>query len=63
MSVTWRPIHVIPMPTVLIQWVASTAHVQKALKEMESTVQVRHSIFELFITEYITLQPCICRYQ
>ena len=40
MSVNWRHIHAAPMPTVLTQMAASTAHVGKALKEMGSTVQV-----------------------
>ena len=40
MSVNWRHIHAIPMPTVLIQMAASTARVERALKEMGSTVQV-----------------------
>ena len=40
MSVNWRHIHVISMPTVLTQMAASTVHVEKALKEMVSTVQV-----------------------
>ena len=40
MSVNWRYIHAIPMPTVLTQMVASTAHAGEALKAMGSTVQV-----------------------
>ena len=40
MSVNWRYIHAVLMPTVLTQMAASTAHVRKASKEMGSTVQV-----------------------
>ena len=40
MSVNWKHTHVVKMPTVLTQMVAFTAHVEKALKEMGSTVQV-----------------------
>ena len=40
MSVNWRHIHVIPMPTVLTQMAALTAHVGRALRVMGSTVQV-----------------------
>ena len=40
MSVNWRHIHAVPMPTALTQMAALTAHVGKALKEMGSTVQV-----------------------
>ena len=40
MSVNWKHIHVAPMPTALTQMAASTVHVGKALKEMDSTVQV-----------------------
>ena len=39
-SVNWRHIHAAPMPTVLTQMAALTAHVWKALKEMGLTVQV-----------------------
>ena len=41
MSVNWRYIHAVPMPTALTQWAALTAHVGKALKEMGSTVKVK----------------------
>ena len=37
----WRPIHAVPMPTALIQMAASTVHVEKALKAMDSTVKVK----------------------
>ena len=40
MSVNWRYIHVIPVPTALTQRVVSTVHVGKALRVMGSTVQV-----------------------
>ena len=40
LSVNWRHIHAVPMPTVLTVMAALTAHVGKALKEMGSTVQV-----------------------
>ena len=40
MSVNWRYIHAIPVPTALTQRVASTVHVGKALRVMGSTVQV-----------------------
>ena len=40
MSVNWRHIHAIPMPAALTLMAASTVHVEKALKEMVSTVQV-----------------------
>ena len=40
MSVNWRYIHAIPMLTVLTLMAASTAHVGRALKAMDSTVQV-----------------------
>ena len=40
MNVNWRHIHVVPMPTVLTQKAASTAHVGRALKAMGSIVQV-----------------------
>ena len=40
MSVNWRHIHAVPMPTALTQMAALTAHVGKASKEMGSTVQV-----------------------
>ena len=42
MSVNWSYIYAIPMPTVLIQLVALSAHVAKALKEMDSLVQVNN---------------------
>ena len=42
MSVNWRYILAVPMPTVLTQMAASTAHVGKALKAMDSTVQVNN---------------------
>ena len=45
MSVNWRYIRAIPMPTALTQWVASTAHVGKALKAMGSTVQVQNTFY------------------
>ena len=41
MSVNWRYIHAVPMPSALTKMEASTAHVGKALKEMGSTVQVQ----------------------
>ena len=40
MSVKWGHIHAIPMQTVLTQTAASTAHVEKALKEMGLIAQV-----------------------
>ena len=40
MSVNWRYIHAVSMPTAPTQMAALTAHVGKALKEMDSTVQV-----------------------
>ena len=40
MSVNWKYTHAVRMPTVLTQTVAFTAHVEKASKEMGSTVQV-----------------------
>ena len=40
MNVSWRHIHVVPMPTVLTLMAATTALVGKVLKEMGSTVQV-----------------------
>ena len=40
MSVNWRHIHAAPMPTALIQMAVLTAHVWKASKEMDWTVQV-----------------------
>ena len=40
MSVNWRHIHAIPMPTAPTQMAASTVHVWKVLKEMELSVQV-----------------------
>ena len=40
MSVDYELTHVIPMPTALTVMAALTAHVGKALKEMDSTVQV-----------------------
>ena len=40
MSVNWRYIHAVPMPTALTQMAASTVHVERALKAMGSTVQV-----------------------
>ena len=50
MSVNWRHIRAVPMPTVLIQRVASTAHVGKASKEMGSTVQVNStSLHKLYV--------------
>ena len=42
MSVNWRYILAVPMPTVLTQMAASTAYVGKALKVMDSTVQVNN---------------------
>ena len=42
MSVNWRCIHVMSMPTVLTPLAVSSAHVVKALKEMDSTVQVNN---------------------
>ena len=45
-SVNWRHIHAAPMPTVLTQKVASTAHVERALKEMGSTVQVNSTFVQ-----------------
>ena len=44
MSVNWRHIHAAPMPTALTQMVASIAHVMKALKEMDSPVQVNFTL-------------------
>ena len=40
MSVKWRCIHAVSMPTAPTQMEALTAHVGKALKAMDSTVQV-----------------------
>ena len=45
MSVNWRYIRAIPMPTVLTQMAALTAHVGKALKAMGSTVQVKSTFY------------------
>ena len=42
MSVNWRFIHVMSMPIVLTQLVALSVHVVKALKEMDSFVQVNN---------------------
>ena len=42
MSVNWRFIHVMSMPTVLTPLVALSVHVVKALKEMDSFVQVNN---------------------
>jgi len=42
MSVNWKYILVVPMPTALTQMAASTAYVGKALKVMDSTVQVNN---------------------
>ena len=41
MSVNWRHILAIPVPTVLTKMAASTAHVVKALRVMDSTAQVK----------------------
>ena len=43
MSVNWKHICAISMPTAPTQRAASTAHVGKALKEMGSTVQVQYA--------------------
>ena len=40
MNVAWKPIHAIPMLTVLTQTAASTAHVGMALRAVDLTVQV-----------------------
>ena len=45
MSVNWRRIHAMSMPTALTQMAASAAHVGKALKEMGSTVQVNSILY------------------
>ena len=47
------------MHSALTQWGVTPAPATLATLEMVSTVQVRHSNFELgsFITDYITLQP------
>ena len=45
MSVNWRYIRAIPMPTALTQMAALTAHVGKALKAMGSTVQVQSTFY------------------
>jgi len=40
-NVNWRHFHAIPMPTVLIQMAASSAHVWLDLKAMDLIVQVK----------------------
>ena len=40
MNVNWRHIHAAPMLIARTQMEASTVHVKKALKAMDSTVQV-----------------------
>ena len=40
MSVNWRYTHAIPMPAVLIQMAASSAHAWLDMKAMDLTVQV-----------------------
>ena len=44
MSVYRELIHAVPMPTALTQMVTLTAHVMKALKEMDSPVQVNSTL-------------------
>ena len=52
MNVAWRPIHAIPMLTVLTQTAASTAHVGMALRAVDLTVQV-FVIFTLALHYYV----------
>ena len=52
MSANWRHISAIPMPTALTQRAASTARVEKALKEMGSTVQVFNNDYTALTTKY-----------
>ena len=57
MSVKWGHIHVIPMPTVQTQKAVSTAHVEKALKEMDSTAQVCN--WSLPFTASVIIDPLL----
>ena len=52
-SVNWRRTRAMSMPTVLILWAASTAHVGKALKEMGSTVQVNSTFVHKALCTYL----------
>ena len=54
MSVNWRYIHAIPVPTALTQRVVSTVHVGKALRVTDSTVQVCTISILLFCTKIMT---------
>ena len=57
MSVNWGHIHAIPMQTVLTLMAASTVHVEKALKEMDSIAQVCNWTLP-FIASVIMLSTC-----
>ena len=57
MSVNWRHIPAISMPTALTQRAVSTAHVMKALKGMGSAVQVQYALYT-FIIMYICTYTC-----
>ena len=48
-SVNWRYIHAILRQTALTQMAASTVHVERALKEMGSTVQVQSTFYTTHI--------------
>ena len=61
MSVNWRHIHAVPMPTVLTHMAALTAYVGKALKEMGSTVQVWNKHFRQAHLHGNYVMSC-CRY-
>ena len=57
MSVNWRYIHAIPMPTALTQRAALSAHVGKALKAMGSTVQVQSTFYTSPIMHIKSINP------
>ena len=44
MSVNWKNIHAVPMPTALTQMAASTAHAGRVLRVTDSTVQVNSTL-------------------
>jgi len=44
MSVNWKYIHAVPMPTALTQMASSIAHAGMALRVMDSTVQVNSTL-------------------
>ena len=56
MSVNWRYIHAIPVPTVLTQMAASTVHVGKALRVMGLPVQVCKISILLLSAEIIIIK-------